>query len=417
MLIYLDPLLIDYFKSNELCEADLEALDNIITSHRNGFHFVFSNRKTLEYLSELRDLGTFNKKQLKLLSNDYTTFSMLPMSVSNKIEVIPSNQEFARIDTLKEDNLIQGYQYTTSIFKVPLWHFLNPEILVKTRLVSENIDDCYFYEYIGNKFSSNNLPCKINIEPDTGGGNDTYKTFKDKIEQNNMVFAIVDSDKKEPSMNLGNTSLQVSNLYDGYKQNTISYCEILPFHEKENLFSATVYEKLGVNICEYAVDQFKLIENYDENFCFIPYIDVKEGISSSNYFSHFESLFDIPNLIPQNQEECRGFHNEYIGTKRDFIHYYNEQLTLEKRARTKKYLINPIGSNPLGNFDFDALEEKLITKLNEAHPNTPSNVISEIEEKIEMIRNLPLYLLDSQKKYLTILGTQIKEWGLAKPKF
>ncbi len=397
---------------------DLEALDNILASHRRGYHFVTTNRSCLDFLSKLNGLSLLCRKQLQMINFDYSTLSEITRQVATKIVVKPPNYEFKRTDTvINNSDIIDGYQYKTSTFEISLREFIRPEILDKTRLISEHIDDCYFYEFIGARFSTiRNLPCSLTFDHVHGGGNDTYKIFKDKIEKKNIVFTLVDSDKREPAEDIGATGKQVVDIYETYKENSIINCEVLPVHEKENLFSTSIYENFGNNIRNCAIEQYKILETFDDDCRFIPYIDIKEGLHSGNYLPYFEGLFDIPNLIPRSHSESRNFDNEYVGTKEEFLDYYEEQKNLPKRDRNKKYLIEPLGSNPLGNFELEKLKDKLSNEISQLHPTASTDYVQKLENKLKILKDLADYLLEFQKEYFKILGTQIKEWGLSNPK-
>jgi hypothetical protein len=416
MLIYIDSSLMLYFQESKYTTEDLDALDNIVSSHRKGYHYVLSDRKCLEFLSQLDGLSPSSKRQLQMLSHDYTTLAGIRNNVSSKIVIKPPNFNLKRIDSVIESGL-QGYSYTTSIFEIPLRDFLSSEFLYKTRLVAEHLHDCYFYEFIGNEFSKiKGLPCNLAFDHLHGGGSDTHRILEDKIINNHIVFALVDSDKKDPMEEIGTTAKQVVKVYEQYKENAIVGCEVLPVHEKENLFSSTVYEYLGYNVKPTAIQQLKLLEEYDNHGIFYPFIDLKEGLHSENYRSYFEPLFDIPDLIPRIEDQGRKFDNEFIGTKEDFLRYHHEQKNLEKRSRTKKYLIEPLGSNPLSEFELEKLKKRLFEELKQLNPSTPDFVGNKIKNKIQVLENLLDYLLTFQKQYFEILGTQIKEWGLSNPK-
>ncbi|MEW4130438.1 hypothetical protein [Bacillus cereus group sp. BfR-BA-01399] len=416
MLIYIDPSLMEYFECNEPTTEDLEALDNIISSHRKGHHYIISTRNCLDFLSKLDGMSLFCQRNLKMLSHDYTTLANIPKRVTSKIIVKPPNYEFKRIDEEKESG-INSYSYITAVFEVPLRQFLNAEIIEKTRLVSEHLDDCHFYEFIGNEFSNiKNLPCSIAFDRSHGGGNDTYRIYEEQILNKHIAFVLVDSDKKEPEGVIGETSRKVARVYEEYKEKTIIGCEILPVHEKENLFSPKVYENFGNNLKISALEQLKILSIYDENFKFFPFVDIKEGLHSDNYHSYFEFVFEIPGLIPRLENERRNFDNEFVGSKEEFLKYIEEQKKLAKKDRTRKYLIESLSFNPLGKFEFEKVKNRLREELSHMHPNTPIEFVNKLKSKLEILENISEHLLEFQKIYFRILGTQIKEWGLANPK-
>ncbi|MEB9166199.1 hypothetical protein P4H78_30490, partial [Bacillus cereus] len=82
----------------------------------------------------------------------------------------------------------------------------------------------------------------------------------------------------------------------------------------------------------------------------------------------------------------------------------------------RKYLIESLSFNPLGKFEFEKVKNRLREELSHMHPNTPIEFVNKLKSKLEILENISEHLLEFQKIYFRILGTQIKEWGLANPK-
>ncbi|MEX3743566.1 hypothetical protein [Lysinibacillus xylanilyticus] len=410
MLIYIDPSLMEYFKSVSPSESDLEALENIISSHKKGYHYVSSNRKTLDFLSKLEGISSNVRKQLDILFEDYSTLSSVNKNVSTKIVVLPPNGEFQRYNHIINSEVLGGYQYMSTIFEVPLRDFLVSEVLDKTRFITENLNDSYFYEFIGNNFAKNKyLPSKISIDHVPGGGLNTPGILEDKIVSKHIVFSLVDSDKKEPTATLGVTGKEVLKVFEKFQEHAIIGFDILPVHEIENLLSSTIYENFSKRDCEVSKTQLKILETHDRDFCFLPYIDMKEGLHTGNFSTYFEGVFDISNLIPQTDSEKRGYKNEFVGSKEAFLNYLSN-------PKGKLYLIKPVGPSPFGNLKIEKLKENINEDIARANGKASREYILKLTNKIKVFDDLPSYLLDFQRDYLEILGMQIKEWGLANPK-
>lgn len=418
MLIYLDPLLIEYFNKNNPKNSDIESLENIITSHRNGYHYVTSNKECLEFISEMDGLSELNKRQLKMLSFDLSTHSTIGNMVETKIVVKPPNSTFNRIDKCETINLqfLNNFERVTSVFEIPLHQFLITEILDKTRLISEHLDDCYLYEFISGLYLKiNNLPCKVTFDRVHGGGNDTHTIYSDKLLENYIVVAVVDSDKKDPTCQLGNTSKQVASVYNSKKHNSLIGYELLPFHEKENLFSPTIYEYFGKNIRDYSLKQLRILSECSLGKEIYPYIDIKNGLHSSNFLPFYEKVFELPGLI-LDSSVSEKFEKQFLGSKEKFLEYYSEQKTKRKAERINKYLIEPLGSNPLGNFNISKIIREIEEELDSLHPNTPDSVFEKKEKKLEIAKNILPHLMDFQREYFIILAKNICEWGISNRK-
>jgi hypothetical protein len=410
MLIYLDPSLIDYFKSSDASLQDFEALDNIISSHRKGYHYVISTRQGLESLRGLENLSVLCKRQLAMMSHDYTTLSSIIKHVATKITVKVPHSEFRR-----NEKILNGC--TNVVFEIPLNQFIIPEVLEKTVLISEHLDDCYFYEFLGNRFYNGmKLPTSISFQRTHGGGSDTHKVLTERIENNTIIFTIVDSDRKDPTSSLGRTSKQVEEKYEEFRLSKMVGCEILPVHEKENLVSPKIYGVIGNNIRKAALEQLNLLCAVDKTGKLYSFLDLKKGLHSENFIPYFEEIFNIEGLIPKQKEDCRNFENEFVGTKEEFIAYCEKQKLLNKDERIIKYLIEPLSSNPLVNFNLEKLIDKINKDISETQKNTPQQIIDDKKNKIKFIENIYDHLLEFQAEYLKNLGSQIREWGLCNPK-
>lgn len=420
MLIYLDASLNEYIQSKGTLDyKEINAIENIFISHKNRNHLVIAGRKCLETLMRLDGISTLTKRQIEIIDHDITTLLGVSNNVSTKIVVKPSNTSFMRNSVSAKSDILDSYRYENTIFEVPLIQFSNPELLEKTRLVAEHLDDCYFYEFIGNEFSElKTFPFRISFDRQHGGGNDTYRIFEEKILNQNIVFSLVDSDKRDNKAELGTTAKQVLEKYEQHKGTSIIGCEILPVHEKENLFPSIIYEHFGNNPRKNALEQLKILENSDVSCLYFPYIDIKKGMNSSNYVPYFEGLFDIKHLIPKTEESRRNFDNEFVGEKEEFIQYCDEQQKLPKSERVNKYLIEPLSSNPLVNFNVEKEIDKLHQSIEQlTHSKAPQHIIERKKEKLNVLLNISKYLLDYQKEYFRIVGTKIKEWGLSNHKY
>lgn len=402
MLIYLDSSLITYFDENKATAEDIDALENIISSHRNSNHYVFANRLTLDYFSENSMLSLGNAKQLRMLYSNYATLAPIINKVATKIIVTTSLSSFRRRNTvISIDDILDKKENVTSIFEIPLKKFVSTEISEKTRLISEHIDDCKLYEFMSNEFLSlQKLPFKISFDKVHGGGNDTHKVFLDKITNNHISLSIVDSDKKEPQSTIGNTARQVTDVYNSNKQTSIIGCEILPVHEKENLFSPIIYEKFGRNIDETSLQQLKNLTSNDKNNFYYAYLDLKKGLHKENFTSFHTNIFNLLEGIDDEKKER-------------FLNNSTLQTESKEPKSNKEYIIKPLGSNPLGDFDLLKIKNNLERKIITLHENTPQKIYDQYEDDLLVAKNILNHLLDFQKKYFHIFLKNICEWGLS----
>lgn len=407
MLIYLTPELREYFEENDYTDEDVEAIENIITSHRKCYHFVTAKRKCLEFYSGIDGLSRSSKKQLTMLRQDRATVSGIYEQIKTKIIVVPPTEKYNRKD-VEENHNIEYLNDTVrkySEFEIPLDRFLENEILEKVRMVSEHLDDCDIYDSIASNFIKlKDLPGKISFEKVHGGGNDTHKVYLEKIVQGYIVTSIVDSDKIEPASNIGTTARQVNDVFENNKMHKLISIEILPFHEKENLFSPVIYKHFGKNINPEALNQLIKLTDSEVGRKIYPYLDFKKGLHSGNYTDFYSEILDNEEIISDDTG---------LGKKADFLSHVTSQLAIKTELREKIYLVGLLGTAPLGDFNIKKITNNLKTKLDSYNSRTPHQIVRKEREKLDVIENLFDYLLEFQREYFMLFAQNICEWGIA----
>lgn len=417
MLIYLDNDLKNYLDTETIDKLDLLALERIAESFRDEHHFITGSPKTLDFIREIDVLSQLAKEVYTRCFHNSFSHSGYISKIHSKIIVKPSTETFTR--TSNEISINQGpFTYVYDIFNCPLSLFSVQETLQKTRFVSEHINDVRFYEILANDFKIN-TPIPFKFERVHGGGNDTFDLMEEHILNNHLVLTIVDSDQKSPSSSLGTTATNVIDKFIKYKESSISGVETLKFHEKENLFSPSIYKIIGHNVNFDALNKLERISESDNiDGFFLKYFDFKEGLSFRNFHSDFDYILEIDGIlssVPLND-------THFYGTKEQFYAELNKYKSLDstQKKNSNKIIIDKISNNPLGDFHKN-LPQKLISlretenELSTLQGARIAEHLGEVQEGLSVLENMINNLLVFQQFYIEILATKIREWGMYRP--
>ena len=299
MIIELDESIMAIDELNINQDQDIiESLDMLAHIRKYGNHYVLAKVHILEHIVKL--IEPFNKDSTKnifkhIIHNDFVQkYHQLLNQVKYKVLISTNKTSFE----IEESNGIK-------IYHIPLAEFHKLFELEKTSFYSENIRDCIFYECITNWFLD--LKKKnIKLEYNAVNGSEWHdiEYVLTKIPKK-FCLIIVDSDKKYPGGECGNTLKNVKETFEKFKNNTVS--ELFYFeniHEKENLIPPSIYEKLFYNefCCNdshngYYNNLIKLIrieKDYPEHHEKLQYFDFKKGIDldDSNIKEYFKPMLD-----------------------------------------------------------------------------------------------------------------------------
>ncbi|KMN41975.1 hypothetical protein, partial [Lysinibacillus sp. LK3] len=274
LIIITDDILKDF--SKDLLPADQNTLiEQIISSHLMGFHFVYGSEKALKYLSVSKKLSQGTRAIYNYIYNNRSTFE--PNIIKLQKKVIISNE----VQTIlsKTDGIYINLSYLSRL-----------NILEKFKLISEDIDDCTFYFSIAdNLIKRDSKLIKLSYDPINGGGDRTKRNFFDRaISHQNISYTILDSDKKFDKDVEGETSRKVIRLYERFKNKIISTIYVLDVHEKENLIPSSIYSCFngdkGVSTILSEISRIPELIHY------LKFLDLKEGLHSVNYNPYYDNL-------------------------------------------------------------------------------------------------------------------------------
>lgn len=417
MLIYLDNDLKNYLNNQKIDSLDLLALERIAESFRDEHHFITGNPRTLDFIREIEVLSPLAKDVFTQCFHNSFSHSGYTSKIHSKIIVKASTEPFTRISN--ETSINKGpFTYVYDIFNCPLSLFASQETLQKTRFVSEHISDVRFYEILANDFKTD-TPVPFKFERVHGGGNDTFDLMEEHILNKHLVLTIVDSDQKTPSSSLGTTATNVIDTFKKYKESSISEIETLKFHEKENLFSPSIYKIIGHNVNDETLDKLEKISEIDTvHGNFLRYFDFKEGLSFRNFHTDFDYILEIDGILNSIPSNSTHFH----GTKEQFYIELNnyKSLSNSQRKSNNKIIIDKISNNPLGDFHKnlpDKLESlrEIEIRLSTLHDARTAEHLNIVKGKLSILDNMIANLLIFQQFYIEVLAIKIREWGMYRP--
>lgn len=420
MLLNLDDSLIDYMNSKYLTDEEIDAFERIFQSHKNKYHFVFGSRYVLQAIARNTSLPSFVREQSMKWFKEFPLIEPNTRNKKSVINVIPSNMSFDRVD-YEGNNSSFSYAINHTQFFIPLDWFTNPALLERTCLISENSSDVKFYLQLSKGISKMHHPnSDVIFSKNSGGGGTTFKVIEDKIDDQNIVLVVVDSDKIHPKSNYGDTYTNAYKAFSRLKHNSVLGFKVLSVHEKENLIPPLVYSRFTKD--DEVINNsrpWQRVYNNELIYDIYNYADLKKGISAENYCAFYESLFDGSHkIVASGLHEKWDFEKEFVGTKSEF-----EKLVEEYRAGNceNQYLLPPLASNILDDFTLKDIHQNSVRTLEEMSKSKTVNPKKEshrkyLEEKVRLIEAFDTSLNEFHKHYLSELSERIKDWGFCNTK-
>lgn len=263
MLIFIHSSVVDDGDENTWDDDTVLALENLAIARREGKHSVIANRETLRTIAQCSHLSKFSRNIYHKLYNQSTQFSSYLSAVTKYIEIVnPCYEPEVLSDSGKQ------------IIKVPPRFFNDSELVQKTILLGENLDDAFFYETIAKVYLRwKRINAQIKCDR-RGGGGSTISSEYINIQKLNERFClcIVDSDKIAPNGDLGSTADRLRKSDDPDCKKTQIF--ILHCRESENLIPNSILSKLYAGKQE-KLEALNIIKSISlEVRCFL---DIKEG--------------------------------------------------------------------------------------------------------------------------------------------
>lgn len=200
----------------------LDVLRDLAFAFRKCCHIVFASRKALETIKDVKGLSRDDKRVYELIGLKLTSTQQFYNSFNFHAYVT-----FDSPTAITYDKVIVNPDELTSF-----------EWFSKTRLLTENLIDAQFYEFVTNYYmrKSQIRGFKKESENIPGGGDSTVQYVVNQIkEKKSFCLTIVDSDLKYKGGNLKETSSKVKKYIDENTPFNCMYYVIEDLSEIENL--------------------------------------------------------------------------------------------------------------------------------------------------------------------------------------
>ena len=418
MLLEFDNSLIEYFKENQLTSIEKDALDSIFKSHKKRRHYVYGTKRFFDFMSNYSDVPSNIREYCQAFYLSHYSLSRGVQNKKSKIKIMPSNTKFSRED-FKRINREFGHSLEYTIFHIPLNLFEESYILERTILISEHSSDIEFYLQLSKGIK--NLHKKnsgVIFSRGAGGGGTTFKVIEDKVKDKNIALIIVDSDKKHPFDDYGNTYKKAKETFDLYKNDWVLGFEVLDVHEKENLIPPTYYKIVNEGL-EEKLNPWIELYNHPTLSHLYKFADLKSGISTSNFNDFFLPLLESKNKIVAESEANKwGYTDEFIGDKEAFKKLIKD---VSLKIKNNKYILPPLGTKLLDDFSIENKYRKIQDELNEISkvaelPPSGKIKVERLKKNIDDILTLQEKLNAYHSSYLVELSDKINEWGFCNNK-
>ncbi|MFN8579064.1 MAG: hypothetical protein U0354_19725 [Candidatus Sericytochromatia bacterium] len=293
MLFYIPNNIIDV-SNNKI----ITAINNLAFSRKQGYHLILSDLKGLETVKNNNLFDKTTRDVFKHLYNNYSLIGNLRKQMSFYIEL----SDKSSVIELKENN-------HQKIIVLSIDLIQDFDLLTKTKLLTENIQEIGFYIQICKYFKRKNPIFKnisLQYESLMGGGQNTCQVYE--LQQKNkksICLCIVDSDKKYDNCHTGETLNSLLKIDDPVNL----LCEIVSLNvcEVENLIPMSFLDEV-TNDCNWKKG-FKFIENLikEGKIDVLKYLDFKEGLTlkklentkDTSLISFYNSFLD-PNKKSDN---------------------------------------------------------------------------------------------------------------------
>lgn len=261
-------------------EYIIDQIEKIMKSSNNVLlvesNYVFINRNDL--LANLKDEKV--KKIIINLCSMFTQYYSLIEKVNYRIILnFTTNKKLSNKTYLK-------------------WSYINKNninLSDKVTFLTEDARDGKFYKQLVEKTETVISGTNLKFHYNNGGGGSIDYSYKNCVDFNeDFVFVIVDSDKKHPKDDIGETGRKISLAYEKSVDNKCfhTHLTILEVHEKENLIMPSEYKK-NINFKSKLFEKLISLENEDQDY--LLYYDLKKGIKKTEFIGDLKEYYT--NLI------------------------------------------------------------------------------------------------------------------------
>lgn len=303
----------------------LDVLKDLAFGFKKCCHVVYTDRKYLNNIELIDGLSKEEKKVYKIVGQKMTSYMSFYRSFSFHAYVT-----FDKATTMTSNIAI----INPSEVKTFEWY-------AKTHLLTENLTDASFYEYVvaffmrkykiyGFKKESQNIP---------GGGDTTVQYCESQIkDKKQFCLAIVDSDLKYKGGRLKETSLKVKECIDVNKPFNCKYFVIDDLSEIENMIP---FQIISTN------SQYKNKQIIKDGLQFCQdYFDFKKGLTTDELINEEFYKYWIAEIkhLKEISEIVEDYRNKAVkcGSR---LAYEKEKQTTLIEGFGEKLLVTIMDSN------------------------------------------------------------------------
>ncbi|MBE9469238.1 MAG: hypothetical protein IMY72_13080 [Bacteroidetes bacterium] len=272
MLFFLDKHFVVEVQRNNA--AAISAVNLISLGRKHGKHMLLADRESLKQIRDCLNVNNDTKRVFTYLYENYPTFAYIKDILSFYVKIVTGSK-----------HMLLSQSGNVNVFELSFDYIQEINIVTETIVIGENQMDIIFYNFLSNYYKSkhhlNSVPSCYS--PRMGGGSTTHIVYSSiqELEQN-FCLCFVDSDKKYPTANVGDTLKAVQRIDDSSR--LLAHLHALDSREIENIIPLSILEK----VCEEDVNYKsgfdtlkKIVKN--ENKKDILYLDFKNGLSLKNY--------------------------------------------------------------------------------------------------------------------------------------
>ena len=204
---------------------------------KKGSHCICTD--TIETAKSIRDYYKEKNNQFIAIIFDYIYNKFSICAAPKKVVIY-----YVSVGNFDSEYQIVSYGKGRKEIKVSLNYAQEYYFWDETFFLPENITDCDYYRRLieyQQCIQANNTLRELNFsfrKEQGGGGKNTFQVFQARRSEKSFVLAFIDSDKKFPSSEFGDTAKQFLNKEDKIEKNSEPFVVILKVREIENLFSS-----------------------------------------------------------------------------------------------------------------------------------------------------------------------------------
>lgn len=272
MLLFLDENFVAEILNNN--PSAISAVNLISLGRKHGKHMLLSDRENLKQIRDCVYINDDTKRVFTYLFENYPTFAFIKDKLSFYVKIVDG-----------VNHMFLNQSANVNVFELSYDYIQEINIVTETIVIGENQTEINFYKFLSNYYKNNHGLNSVPVcyNPTMGGGSTTHIVYS-SIQQleRNFCLCFVDSDKKHPTANVGDTLKAVKKIDDSAK--LLSHLHALNSREIENLIPLSILEK----VCKEDVNHKsgfdalnKIVQSKNKKD--ILFLDFKNGLSIRNY--------------------------------------------------------------------------------------------------------------------------------------